>query len=277
MLQSSVVKAIIEGAGERVPVFRRFAERLYERRFARVTRFARGFCGVYPDFAAAAAAAPKGKPVGYDNSGGATLMEPSGPLWLSDYPVLFWLEKTLAEDPVILDIGGYVGISYYSFRKHLCYPGDLRWVIQDVQAVVDAGAEIARCQSSRGLEFRTVLGPGLKAHTVLALGALQFIEEPFAVQLSRLDSLPRHLIINKTPLSDKSAYATLQDLGPAACPYWVFNRSEFIGSLEKLGYQLMDEWRNAEFSCKIPFHRDHSVPQYSGLYFRLASTTNQLQ
>lgn len=251
----------------KVPWLRSLHERQYERRFARLTPFARRFQGVYATFEEAATAAPKSKPVGYDNTAAATLMSHSGPLWLSDYPVLFWLERALIEEPSVLDIGGYVGISYYSFRSYLHYPEELNWLIYDVPAVTQAGIEIARRERSRGLSFTSEINSNMQVHTVLALGSVQFSEQSLPELLSRLAKLPSHLILNKLPLSDVPDFVTLQDLGPAVCPYRIFNRATFIRSVEDLGYRLADRWTNAEFGCEIPFHPDRNVPSYTGLYF----------
>ena len=256
-----------------MPLVRSLYRLEYERRFARVVPWARRFRGVYPTFAEAIAAAPRGKPVGYDNPRAATFMAPSGPLWLSDYPVVFWLEKALAECPKVLDIGGYVGISYYSFRRVLQYPPNLEWLVYDVPAVTEAGLQIARREASPGLAFTSSLRSGLAAHAVLAAGSAQFIEQPFSELLRGLAGLPKHLIFNKTPLTDQQGFVTLQDLGPSVCPYHIFNRAWFIESIQDLGYELVDSWANAEFGCHIPFHPHRSVPNYSGLYFRRNAST----
>ncbi len=257
--------------GERVPVVRSLYRLEYERRFARVVPWARRFRGVYSTFAEAVAAAPRGKPVGYDNPQAAAFMAPSGPLWLSDYPVMFWLEKALTECPTVLDIGGYVGISYYSFGRVLKYPPNLHWLVYDVPAVTEAGVQIALREDSPGLAFTSSLHSGLAPHTILAAGSLQFIEQPFSELLRGLAALPKHLIINKTPLTGQPDFVTLQDLGPAVCPYRISNRARFIDSIEDLGYELVDEWKNAEFGCHIPFYPNRSVPQYSGMYFRIGN------
>jgi putative methyltransferase (TIGR04325 family) len=259
---------IVEWMEAKVPLLQAIHRRQYERRFGRVTPFARRFHGVYTTFEEAMRAAPKSKPMGYDNPAAATLMSHSGPLWLSDYPVLFWLEKALSEVSSVIDIGGYVGISYYSFRKYLHCFEQINWMIYDVPAVAQAGIEIARRESSLGLSFTTELNSNIQAHTVLALGSLQFCEHDLPELLSRLGSLPTHVILNKMPLSEGPDFVTLQDLGPAVCPYRIFNSARFIQSVENLGYRLVDHWANAEFSCNIPFHADRRVPSYSGLYFR---------
>ena len=170
-------QALLEWADSWLPPVRYLHEILYEREFARVVPWARRFCGVYATFDEAARSAPARKPIGYDNPAGASFLQPSGDLMPSDYPVLFWLEKAFAESPTLLDIGGYVGISYYSYRNYIKYPEELQWMIHDVPAVTAAGVEIARQQESHGLSFITEITSGLRPHTVLAAGSLQYIAE----------------------------------------------------------------------------------------------------
>jgi len=259
---------LLGAADAHLPPLRLLHQRLYDRQFARVVPWARRFRGVYATFEEAVRAAPATKPVGYNNPGAAKFMQPSRELSISDYPVLFWLQKCLQESPSLLDIGGYVGISYYSYKRYLDYPDNLEWVIQDVPAVIGAGAEIARNQQSHGLSFVAEVTPALRAQTVLADGSLQFIKESFTDLLMRMGSLPKHLIVSKMPLTDLPDFITLQDLGPAVCPYKIFNRARFIESVEALGYRLVDSWENIELDCRIPFYPEQTVRTYSGLYFQ---------
>jgi len=268
VLTSPVTQAVLDWVEGWLPPLRYVHKRLYEREFARVVPWARRFWGVYATFEEAMVAAPASKPIGYDNSAAASFLQPSGALMPSDYPVLFWLERALAESPTLLDIGGYVGISYYSYRSYLRYPENLEWIIHDVPAVAAAGIEIAKQQASRGLSFTTEITAALKPHTVLAAGSLQYIEQNFPELLMRMGALPTNLIVNKTPLTDMPEFVTLQDLGPGVCPYRIQNRANFIQSIESLGYRLVDCWSNLDFSCRIPFYPDRSIPMYSGLYFK---------
>ncbi len=268
LLDSPATRALLEWTESWLPPLRYLHERLYEREFARVVPWARRFRGVYGTFEEAIRAAPASKPVGYDNPDAASFMQASGALLPSDYPVLFWLGKALEESPLLLDIGGYVGISYYSYRNYLNYPENLQWVVNDVPAVTAAGIEIARRQDSRGLSFTAEIGSALSPRTVLAAGSLQFIEQNLSDLLLRMGALPTNLIVSKTPITDLPDFVTLQDLGPAVCPYRIFNRKQFIQSIESLGYRLVDSWANIDFNCRIPFHPDRTVPNYSGLYFR---------
>jgi putative methyltransferase (TIGR04325 family) len=268
LFTSLATQALLEWAEGWLPPLRYLHTRLYEREFARVVPWARRFFGVYATFEDAMRAAPAGKPIGYDNPAAASFMQPSAALMPSDYPVLFWLEKALANSPRLLDIGGYVGISYYSYRNYIRYPENLEWIIHDVPAVAKAGVEIARHQDSRGLSFTTEITSDLRPQTVLAAGSLQCIEQNFPDLLMRMGTLPANIILNKTPLTDLPEFVTLQDLGPAVSPYRIFNRAKFIQSIESLGYCLVDSWANLDFSCRIPFYPHRTVPMYSGLYFK---------
>lgn len=64
-------------------------------------------------------------------------------------------------------------------------------------------------------------------------------------------------------------FVTLQNGGSNFYPQYVFNRNDFIQGMSEIGYELIDDWRSRFDSCVIPFNRDKSVYEYTGLYFRL--------
>lgn len=228
----------------------------------------RMFRGVFPDFETAANNIPSGRPLGYDNPVSATRMLNE---WLdvhpSDYPVLFWLAKLLPRSKAVFDWGGSVGLKYFAFRPYLDYAVDLVWLVGEVPAVVDLGREIARSESAAALRFTTDFEGLADADILLASGVLQFIDDPLA-GLRAQRRLPRHLIVNKTPVYERPAAVTLHNMGTAFCPYHLFNRTEFMESFEALGYRLVDKWRSPGVGCQIPFHPEHSIGAYSGFYFR---------
>ena len=119
------------------------------------------------------------------------------------------------------------------------------------------------------LSFTTEFEHANGVDICIAAASPQLVEQPFSQLLSRLSAKPKHLLINKVPLYDGPAFVTLQHLGPAVCPYHVFNKREFIDSITSLGYELVDSWPVAQLSCYIPFHPDKSVSSFSGLYFTL--------
>ncbi len=63
----------------------------------------------------------------------------------------------------------------------------------------------------------------------------------------------------------------------AISPYKVVNRSEFISSIEGLGYRLIDTWKNPDLTCYIPFHPDECVKAFDGLYFRRSETGTSVE
>jgi putative methyltransferase (TIGR04325 family) len=225
------------------------------------------FRGVFPSFEAAALSVPSGRPLGYDNTISATRMLRE---WLdvhpSDYPVMFWLAKLLPRNKAVFDWGGSVGLKYFAFRRYLEYEKDLVWLVCEVPAVVELGREIARSESTTELRFTTDFEGLANADILLAAGVLQFVDHPFAC-LRAQPRLPRHLLINKVPVYEQPSAVTLHNMGTAFCPYHLFNRLEFVGAVEALGYRLVDEWRSPGVGCQIPFHPDHSIGAYAGFYF----------
>uniref|UniRef100_UPI00262510BF hypothetical protein n=1 Tax=uncultured Helicobacter sp. TaxID=175537 RepID=UPI00262510BF len=78
-----------------------------------------------------------------------------------------------------------------------------------------------------------------------------------------------HILLTRIPLQSKThTFITLQNaLNQYYLPLYIFNRDEFIGFFTSRGYRLVDEWKDPFDSSMIPFHRDISVYQYSGLCF----------
>ena len=184
-----------------------------------------------------------------------------------DYPVMFWLQKLLPECRLLFDFGGNVGISYFGYRRYLQYAPELTWLIYDLDAVVAAGEQIARAECAANLRFTTSLAELSTADLLLAAGVLQFIEDPLALLRSE-PQLPRHVLLNKVPVSALPTATTLHNMGSAFCPYRLFNRKEFVEGFLDLGYQLVDEWLNPDLGARIPFFPERSLPAYSGFYFR---------
>lgn len=64
--------------------------------------------------------------------------------------------------------------------------------------------------------------------------------------------LPRHLLINRTPLREEESVVTLQSLGSGAfCTYQILDARAFIESLSAHGYELVDRWDNPDFPVGI--------------------------
>lgn len=258
---------LVEMAGS-LPLLRPILRAAYTRRFDGASGQIRMFRGVYPDFQTAARSIPGTRLTGYDNEPSALRLEDERlRITSSDYPIMFWLSQLLPRCKLLFDWGGNVGISYFGFRRYLSYAEDFTWLVNDVAAVTARGAVIAARESAPHLRFTTSLDELARADVLLAGGSLHFIEDPFSA-LRAAAVLPDHILVNKVPVYDRASAVTVQNIGSALCPNHLFNRSDFVRSFVDLGYELADQWRIADLSCRIPFYPSHSIAAYSGFYFR---------
>ena len=252
---------------ERLPIVRHASSAAYDLYSSRASGYRRLYRGVYPDLASAKKSIPKNRFSGYDNEPSARrLLSELDRINLNDYPVLFWLSRLLPETQLLFDWGGYVGISYFSYARYLDYPDRLEWLVNDVPAVVELGRKIAAQKAAPHLRFTSSFDELEKAGVLLSAGSLHFIEDPFP--LLRTLKLPLHILVNKAPLYENPTAITLQNMGTAFCVNYLFNRSEFVQNFLALGYEMIDCWKIDSLACRIPFHRKHSIPAYSGFYFR---------
>jgi putative methyltransferase (TIGR04325 family) len=254
----------------RLPVIGQVLSADYARSFAR--RPPNRFRGVYRSFAEAEASIPAGQRIGYDHEELAGLyrlrMDKANQ---SDYAVLFWLRRILDARPAsfVFDFGGHVGVSYHGWRNYLDYRPGLRWLVEDVPAIVKVGAELARERPSAGLEFTSKVEDARGCDVFLAAGSLQYVDEALPAMLQRIGPLPRHLILNKMPMYDGETFVTVQSTGRAFHAYRIYNRAELVDSVTALGYRVVDDWSNREQHCEIPFTRGRDIDAYSGYYFTL--------
>ncbi|MEH1765143.1 MAG: TIGR04325 family methyltransferase [Nostoc sp.] len=233
--------------------------------------------GVYSTFAEALQAIPKGAKAGYNQPeihnhrsvAKLTTAWEANEFNSQDYPVVAWLGSAFANSSTIFDIGGNVGHAYYTYKKFLQYPNDLRWIVCDIPEVIKAGEQLARKADNPGLSFTTQFADAEGAEILLTCGALQYIEPSLSEMLGQLKTKPRHILINRVPFYDGEKFITLQNIGYAFCPYKIQNRPEFIASLSSLGYELIDTWTWYR-TCHIPFNPDRFVRNYYGFYLRLS-------
>ena len=256
----------------RTPVGSKVLRAAYEGYFEAAGGHQRMFRGLYSDFASAAAHAPPGKQVGYN--GVATADRHAHErhfIFPSDYPILFWLSGLLPGTRLLFDLGGDVGSRYLAFRKYLTYPENLTWLVNEIPAVVALGRTIAQEEATSHLQFTTDYARLAEADILLASGVLQVLED-WNGFLKRAASLPRHILINRTPVSDQPHMVTLCAIGVSFNPYHLFNRGSFVAAFVDLGYRLVDEWLTPENACRIPDHASHSLDAFSGFYFVLDRT-----
>lgn len=194
-----------------------------------------------------------------------------------DYPMMWWLQQAFRGGAtMVLDIGGSFGVHYYAYRRYLQMPEDLIWQVVEVPAMVAIGREFAALNEGTALRFTVDLKEaGRYAGIWFSAGALQYIDEGRIDRLLQLSGArPPHILINKLPIYDGSAFVTAQNIGYGCyAPVQVYNRKEFVSEIEALGYILIDEWKVHERSLLIPGRRELFIQAFSGFYFSRPDST----
>jgi putative methyltransferase (TIGR04325 family) len=225
--------------------------------------------GVYETREEALQAIPRGREIGYGHSEMASLyLEWTDKVRASDYPVLFWIKSAISEASSVFDLGGNIGLEFYSFAKYLHYPAHLRWTVCDLPEITRFGAQLAQQRSAKSLSFTESYSDADGADILLTAGTLSFLETDLSSILSKLHRKPKHLLVNRVPLYDGKTFYTVRNLPPIMAVYRIFNRKDFVESILASGYRLVDSWDIPEGICVIPRRPDRGVRAYTGLYFR---------
>lgn len=232
-----------------------------------------GTCrGVFDSYEAAAAAAPASRPLGYDHDDAAGMYHDRiGQIYPSDYPMMFWLQRALDLGARrVFDLGGHIGLSYYSYATRMALPEDLSWQVCDVPAVVDSGRREAAARDGSGrLRFTADFAEAAQADVLFTAGCLQYLQETLAQRVASLPRQPEWLLVNLLPLHPARGYWTVQSIGTAYCPYRIQHDDGFFQDILRLGYRRLDRWENLEKSCWVAFDDLHSLDRYHGAAFRL--------
>ena len=253
-----------------IPVVRAALKARFERNFT-TGKGVGCLSGAYPTFAAAAAAAPRTMAVGYDvAAAGAMYRERMNRVLLKDYPALLWLSRVMPKAHRLFDIGGHVGVMYYSYRPYLNFREDLEWTVCDVPAVVREGEAMARDRGESNLYFTTQLDDIAGSDVVLATGSLQYIERTIGELLGSLSTRPQHVLINEMPTHPDRQIITLQNIGVSICPYRIARHGAILSAMTEVGYELVDSWEDPVRRTGIPFVTEADEIAYSGFYFRRA-------
>jgi len=187
----------------------------------------------------------------------------------SDYPALFYLTPVMSSSPNVFDLGGNVGNLFYCYARYLTFPSDLLWTVFDVPEMESIGRDVAHSRGETRLRFTTTLEDLSTTDILLASGSLHYFDVSLYELLQGVSSKPKHLIINRTPLTDAKSVVTVQDAGTYLCACKLYNKHDLMGRLQSLGYDLVDSWSVPELSIHIPCYPELSVPAYSGCYLRL--------
>jgi putative methyltransferase (TIGR04325 family) len=227
------------------------------------------YTGVYDSYAAAEQDIPASLNRGWDNQQSAAIwVRKIDHIQPTAYAPFFWLSNLVRAGTVLLDYGGSIGLSFYSYVRRRQLPERARWIIIELPHLAAIGKSVALAQSAAQLEFVTDLTSTPSCDILFSAGALQYMEDSVPGILEKFPVRPPHILLNKVPLTRGKSYWTLQNFGTAVSPYRVYAEKEFIGYFENAGYRLRDRWGVPELSCDVPFHPQCFVPEFSGLYFQ---------
>lgn len=191
-----------------------------------------------------------------------------------DYPVMYWLREAFAAGAKsIFDIGGSVGVQYYSYRRYLSFPEGLVWRVAELPVVCRLGREYAQRQGVTALQFSESLDTRTIDDDIwIAAGVLEVLENTrIEDMLAQAARRPQHILINKLPLWKGEEYVSTQNIGAGSfTPHRVFNRERFVAAVQAQGYRLVDSWDVPERCFQDPSDPDRDFANYSGLCFRRA-------
>lgn len=226
--------------------------------------------GVFDSFLEAEKSAPKRTKVGFDHSEMAKQFTGRiKKIDCYDYPVLYWFYPIINSCKKIVDIGGHIGVNYYSYKPYLKYPSELEWKVIEVPSVAEAGKKIAESNDAHGLLFSSDFKDADYSDVLYAAGSIQYIESPRIVDMLRyMKSKPKHIVINKVPIYDGEEFVSLQNAGVSFAPRYVFNQKKFIAGIENMGYKVIDRWSVPERNFSLPLDPIRSFGNLSGLYFQ---------
>jgi putative methyltransferase (TIGR04325 family) len=221
------------------------------------------FWGVFPTYAAAKKYIPKKLNRGF---GAPHLKDFEEAVPERDQNTIRILSGILPDATRLFDLGGSVGMCFYQYRKQLSYRHDFTWTVCDFPLVNEEGRKLADRRLETQLLFTENRGAAEGTDIFLSNGALQYLPESPADILGSLKNRPRHVLINRVPLTERDTFFTLQHMGYSVVPYHISNLTKFTSDVEALGYKLVEVWKNDRF-CDILLRPEWRVPHYYGFHF----------
>lgn len=190
-----------------------------------------------------------------------------------DYPMVRWLGRAFQGGATsVLDVGGSVGNNYYSYSQHLKMPSNLKWSVVEDPGLASIGQALAGKNGTMALHFSADLDESVSSQNAevwILAGATRYFGNCHpALLLQRSKARPKHILVNNLPLHWDEDFVAVQNLGQGSfSPVHVYNRSNFIRSIENMGYILCDAWDSRELPTQFPCYPDCPVGSPSGLYF----------
>ncbi|SEG02204.1 putative methyltransferase, LIC12133 family [Bryocella elongata] len=185
----------------------------------------------------------------------------------SDHDAMQQLGSVLPQVKRIVDVGGSVGNIYYLYSKHLAFPPGLEWVVCELGESVKHGRMLAAERGAANLRFEHSLDRCGPADLALFSGSLHYFDEPLPRFLAQLGSLPKYVLVNRSPMAEVEPLFAVQDAGDWFTAAKVLQRGTLLKEMSDAGYSLAAEWKCPELNVRFPLHPEHSAEHYSGLFF----------
>jgi putative methyltransferase (TIGR04325 family) len=185
----------------------------------------------------------------------------------SDHNAMEHLRRLLPNVKRVVDIGGSVGNIYYLYSRFIELPAELEWVVCELPESVKHGRKLAEERGATRLRFEQGLEHCGPAELVLFSGSLHYFDDPLPELLATLGALPRHVLINRSPVAEAEPLFAVQDAGEWLTAAKVLQRSALFAEMNAAGYRLASEWACPELSVRFPLHPQHSAEHYSGFLF----------
>jgi putative methyltransferase (TIGR04325 family) len=189
----------------------------------------------------------------------------------SDYPVLYYWSQIRPMPLRVLDLGGNVGNLFFAYHRYLCFPGDLKWRIVELPSVREAGERLAAEKNEGRIRYVDKIAFAGEVDLFLSSGSLHYFDESLPDLLLQLNNLPPHVIVNRVPVCRGKEICTVQDGWAYVVACKIQNLETLVGSMEKIGYELVESWEVNEMKELVPLYPESSAFRYSGFYFRKPS------
>ena len=157
----------------------------------------------------------------------------------------------------VVDFGGSLGSTYRQCRPFLAPLRKLRWHVIEQAGFVEAGRREFTTEELDFMASVAELPTFETAPVVLLSSVIQYLEDPERTldELIGLDA--RHLVIDRTPLSDlpenrlciQHVPKTIYD---ASYPCWILSRSKLLSRLAESGWQVLGEFPGLEGAFSTP-------------------------
>jgi putative methyltransferase (TIGR04325 family) len=183
-----------------------------------------------------------------------------------DYAALFHLERILPRVRHVFDLGGSVGELFYCYLRYLEIPPEFIWTVCDFPETNERGKKIASSLEEPRLRFTDRQSDAQAADLLMISGSLHYLE-PLPLLVAELAEKPPYILINRAPVVEGPALATVEDGDTYRLPCIYYNRTELVKGLEALGYELVDSWAIHGRVAVVPCYPDRAA-QYWGFFLR---------